>query len=81
MSSTSLTFHQLRPIRVVEVCHKERRFQICFKIFEDIVVTGSSWFDKQNHTVHHPFCQRIGVFFCSRKYNRAGLNMISIVEM
>ena len=47
MSSTSLTFHQLRPIRVVEVCHKERRFQICFKIFEDIVVSGTFFLVRQ----------------------------------
>ena len=38
MCSPPLTFHQQEPIRVVEVRHKERRFQICSKTFDVIVV-------------------------------------------
>ena len=35
---SSLTFHQLEPIKVVEVRHKERRFKICSKTFDVMVV-------------------------------------------
>ena len=34
----TLTFHQQEPIRVIEVRHKERTFQIYSKTFDVIVV-------------------------------------------
>jgi len=42
MCSPPLTFHQQEPIRVVEVRHKEHRFQICSKTFDVMGVRSAN---------------------------------------